>query len=104
MSWSVSTGTVDKTHADRFIDALGDPYIAERPASWDQLRAAKDVAKLLLKSVPGPFVSVSLYGHANGVGWQKCDGYANDSIGVTVSQQFVEGWPDQKIPEAINED
>jgi hypothetical protein len=104
MSWSVSTGIVNKSEVDSFIDALGDPYIAERPASWDQLKAAKDAAKLLLKSIPGPFVAVSLSGHANGVGWQKAQGCSNDEIHITVMQRCVEDLPKQRTPEASNED
>lgn len=84
MSWSASfTVPVLKADADRVIDFLtahGDP-----PAQ-DQLAAAKRVAKVLLASVPGPWVSVQLSGHANGVGWQKKDGWANDCISVSVQQ------------------
>lgn len=56
----------------------------------DQIRVAKAAAVELLKVIPGPYVSISLSGHANGVGWHKKDGYANDCISVSVSQ-WVEG-------------
>ena len=56
----------------------------------DQLHAARLAAKRLLHSIPGPYVMVSLSGHANGIGWQKKEGYANDSISVSVSQHLEE--------------
>ena len=91
MSWSATfPNPVSKAEAIAEIDKLGiavnDPdQIAELEAI-DQLQAAKDAAKLLLKSVPGPKITVSLSGHANGVGWQQRSGWANAGITVMVHQ------------------
>ncbi len=85
MSWSAGTKSVAKGDADAAIDAL----IAGtgQPTHDDQLRVAKQAAKLILTNIPGPFVTVSVSGHANGVGWQKKGGWSNDCISVNVSQQ-----------------
>lgn len=86
MSWSAGTKAVAKSEADAAIDAL--TTVTNDPQHEDQLRSAKQAAKLLLAIVPGPFVSISLSGHANGVGWQKKEGWANDCIAVNVTQMF----------------
>ncbi len=89
MSWNVGTKSIPKASADAVIDSLTTGITGlGADAMDDQLRVAKQAAKLLLANVPGPFVSVSLSGHANGVGWQKKEGWANDTITVTVSQMF----------------
>jgi len=75
---------VAKAEADAAIDAL--TTATNDPMHEDQLRVAKQAAKLLLASVPGPAVTISLSGHANGVGWQKKEGWANDCISVNVTQ------------------
>jgi|GEM_PF-5477823 len=85
MSWNVSTNIVRKVEAAWRIDQLTITPTSDEP-SFDQLEAAKRAAKELLKTLPGPFVTVSLAGHANGVGWQKKPSYANDTITVTVTQ------------------
>jgi hypothetical protein len=54
MTWAVSTGIINKNEIDKFIDALGDPYVAERPPSWDQLKAAKEAAKAFAQIHPRP--------------------------------------------------
>lgn len=86
MSWSAGTKAIAKSEADAAIDALTTG--TNDPQHEDQLRVAKQSAKLLLANVPGPFVSVSLSGHANGVGWQKKEGWSNDCISVNVTQMF----------------
>jgi len=86
MSWSTGTKYVAKSEADAAIDALTTG--TDDPKHEDQLRVAKQAAKLLLANVPGPFVIILLSGHANGVGWNKKDGWANDCIAVNVSQGF----------------
>lgn len=55
----------------------------------DQVESAKRAALELLKTIPGPFVGVTMSGHANGVGWHNKDGYATDFITVTVTQNTV---------------
>lgn len=90
MSWSVSfPKPVPKEQALFEINKLGpllpDTCLADLEAK-DQLDAAKDCARLMLKSVPGPLIMVRLSGHANGVGWQKKEGWANNFIQVTVTQ------------------
>lgn len=66
--------------------ALNEMEMLAPYTSIDQLDAAKRAAKELLKTLPGPFVRINFSGHANGVGWQKKAGYANDMITVSVSQ------------------
>jgi hypothetical protein len=88
MSWSASfQKPVLKCAAVAELDNLPKP---QEPAAMEQFQAAKDVAKLLLKSVPGPFVNVSMTGHANAIGWQKKEGWANDMISVSVYQMCDE--------------
>lgn len=101
MSWSVSLGrSVPKAEADAAIDALNLPgasgetdHPSPDPAMLDQLRVAKLAAKVLLANVPGPYVSVFMSGHANGVGWQKKEGWANDCISITVNQMCESDLP-----------
>ena len=80
MSWSESfVKPVRKHEAPGKIDDLhiscpgteDDENQQRYAAMFDQLQAAKDVAKLLLKSVPGPYIMVRMNGHANGTGWTK---------------------------------
>ncbi len=86
MSWSVSfKKPVEKCRVDTAIDELGD-QLSVHPPAFDQFQAAKDIAKALAKSIPGPYINISLSGHANGVGWYKKDGMANDTISVSASQ------------------
>lgn len=85
MSWSCSTPKVEKQQAENDIDAAMPGGLCDGPV-LDQLSAARRAAKELLKLIPGPYVVVSMSGHANGVGWQKKEGWANDAISVTVTQ------------------
>lgn len=85
MSWSTSTKKIAKRDVERELDNLSFPGVLEPPA-YDQVGAAKRAALELLKSVPGPLVMIHLSGHANGVGWQKKEGWSDDFISVTVSQ------------------
>lgn len=86
MSWSASfVRPVPKRAAAAAISALSTGQQTEGPAI-DQCELAKHVAHSLLPIVPGPFIQVTLSGHANGVGWQKKDGWANDCITVSVVQ------------------
>jgi len=88
MSWSIATAIVPKSAIEQAIEDLfvGVPELPTHEHVRDQVEAAKRGALEILKSVPGPYVSVSLLGHSNGVGWQKKDGYANDTISVSVTQ------------------
>lgn len=52
----------------------------------DQLQTAQRAAIEIVKNIPGPYVTVSMNGHGNGVGWQGKEGWANDTITVTVTQ------------------
>jgi len=86
MSWSANLKEkTAKRDIETAIDILLPDHVIDDMA-YDQLRAAKRAAKEIAKSVPGPFLSVILSGHANGVGWQKKEGWANDTISVTVTQ------------------
>lgn len=86
MSWSASfVKAVPKAQAEWEIDQLTTGGQTEGPAI-DQYQAAKRAAKELLKSMTGPYVYVSMAGHANGVGWQVKEGFANDTIYISVNQ------------------
>lgn len=86
MSWSASfTQPVRKVEAAAYIDRLSTGAQVEGPAV-DQCELAKKAAKELLAGIPGPFVQVTLSGHANGVGWQQKDGWANDAIYISIAQ------------------
>ena len=86
MSWSASfVKPVQKIDAAAFVDRLSTGAQVEGPAI-DQCEAAKRAVKELLPSLPGPYVMVSMSGHANGVGWQGKEGWVNDCISVSVTQ------------------
>lgn len=86
MSWSASfVKPVPKREAAAAISALSTGSQTEGPAI-DQCELAKHVAHSLLPIIPGPFIQVTLSGHANGVGWQKKDGWSNDCINVSICQ------------------
>jgi len=90
MSWSASfPKPVPKHAAAAAISALSTGPQTEGPAI-DQCELAKHVAHSLLPIIPGPYIQVSLSGHANGVGWQKKEGWSNDTISVNITQ-FTEG-------------
>lgn len=99
MSWSVTTNLVSKRNARAAISLLEIPETSEAWAH-EQLRIAQDAAKQILSGIPGPYVVISLSGHANGTGWNKKDGYANDSVTVSISQVCTE---DLKHYNTINE-
>lgn len=85
MSWSASTLPFDKNHKLYAIHLDIVPQDINGPM-LSQLNDAMDAAQLLIKSIPGPKVIVTLSGHANGVGWNKKDGWVDDCITVTVRQ------------------
>jgi hypothetical protein len=96
MSWTISTGLLSKGNAEKGIDRLeldagdGDSPSTYSAATLDQFQTAKNAAKELIKGMPGPYVTVSLSGHANGVGFQKSPGMSNDFISIGVAQQCSE--------------
>ena len=93
MSWSASfTKPVKKAEALDELDKLSTGAQTEAPAI-DQCRLAKIAVRELLLGIPGPYVTVSINGHANGVGWKKKEGWANDCISVTVTQMCEEDVP-----------
>lgn len=93
MSWSASfKEPVRKIDANAFVDRLNTGVQVEGPAI-DQCEAAKRAVKALLPSIPGPYVMVSISGHANGVGWQGKDGWANDCISVSITQMLESDLP-----------
>ena len=92
MSWSASTTkAVKKSEAPAAIDALSVSRfnVEDNAPMDDQIAVAKAAAKEICKVIPGPYVIVSLSGHANGVGWQEKSGYANDYIQVSVTQMMT---------------
>jgi hypothetical protein len=71
MSWSASfVKPVRRIDAAAWIDRLSTGAQIEGPAIA-QCEIAKTAAKGIIAAMPGPYVMVSLSGHANGVGWQK---------------------------------
>lgn len=87
MSWSTSTPKAPKAQVASKLGELSFPGVLE-PAALDQVDAAKRAALEILKTIPGPLIVVSLSGHANGVGWQAKEGWANDAITVSVTQHL----------------
>lgn len=97
MSWSITIRDVKKSEASAAIDEAqveryGGP---DNQPMDDQVRAAKQAAKALLDIVPGPMVLISINGHANGVGWHKSPQYANDCVGISVTQITEQDRPRQ---------
>jgi len=87
MSWSLEVRCVKKSELREALEIVVLPeYLANDGPMLDQVHAAFDAADLLAKSIPGPYISATFSGHANGVGWQKKEGMANDYINVTVMQ------------------
>jgi hypothetical protein len=87
MSWNISLGITEKKDAEWQLDKLTLITLSNNSTyAHDQLAAAKRAAKEILKTIPGPYVSVYLTGHANGVGWQKKEGCANETITASVTQ------------------
>lgn len=86
MSWSKSLPKPAlKEELDALLDALQPDEYMSGPMR-DQLRTAKAAAKLVAHNIPGPYVNVSMNGHANGVGWQSKEGWVNDCITINVGQ------------------
>lgn len=87
MSWSKSfSRPVPKNEVEITIDSLEFPDAANQGPAYDQFTLAKYAAKTLCAGIPGPFIQVSMSGHANGVGWQKKEGWSNDCITISVVQ------------------
>lgn len=86
MSWSASfVKPVRKIEAAAYVDRLSTGAQVEGPAI-EQCELAKSAVKALLPGIPGPYVQVSMSGHANGVGWQKKEGWSNDCINISITQ------------------
>lgn len=87
MSWTASILVVEKSKAlhSLYNELTISPQDIDGPM-LDQLSVAQDAAKVLLKNISGPKISISMHGHANGVGWSKKSGYTDDTITVSVSQ------------------
>lgn len=89
MSWSASVQSHSRENFDAAVDAS-----VSSPASLDehmqkQFDEAKAIIKAIAPVIPGPMLSASMAGHANGVGDHAKPGYANDFVTVTVTQQGV---------------
>jgi hypothetical protein len=91
MSWSVTTNLVSKGNAKAAIALLG-LNGNQIHSAWavDQLETAKNAAREIIKGISGPYLVVSLSGHANGTGWNSKAGYSSDTINVSVSQVCAE--------------
>lgn len=86
MSWSASVSS----HSRETFDAAVDTAVSS-PSTLDehmgkQFEKAKEIVKAIAPIIPGPDLSASMHGHANGVGDKRKPGYANDSITISVSQ------------------
>ena len=101
MSWSLSLGSIPRVGAEEVIaDAALPEYLASLPADDPdykqkaaaicQIQTAKAAALEIVKGMPGPFISVTLSGHANGTGWEPKEGWSDESINVSVNQQQQE--------------
>lgn len=95
MSWSLSfQRPVKKSEVDAAITALkleGYNFEPDVLASVEgQIEVAKSVAKQIVSAVAGPYIQVSLNGHANATGENPKPGWANDYISVSVTQCFEE--------------
>ncbi len=86
MSWSATVPVTEKAGIEQAIDAVVTSPADLNGPMFDQLHTAQLAAKLIARCTPGPKVHVSMSGHANGVGWQKKEGWANDCITVSVTQ------------------
>jgi hypothetical protein len=88
MSWAVGfLKAVPKYKVESEIDSLAFSGNAETDGpAFDQFKIAKEATKAICKGIPGPQIMVSLSGHANGIGWQKKEGWSNDMISVNVYQ------------------
>jgi hypothetical protein len=85
MSWTLSVNSVIKEQIDATLDGLPTPEYMDGPMK-DQLRVAKQAVKQIVANVPGPHLAITMSGHANGVGWQKKDGWVNDFITISIQQ------------------
>lgn len=87
MSWSASVGKHSRENFAAAVDAAVsspselDEYMAK------QFESAKAAVRAIALTIPGPMISASMSGHANGVGDNTKPGYANDFINVNVVQQ-----------------
>jgi len=86
MSWSASCcGTKAELGNGGVDTAPTSPAVLDQPMA-KQHAAARVVALQLIEQVPGPKLSISMAGHANGVGELAKPGSANDYITVSVTQ------------------
>lgn len=86
MSWSASVGSHSRETFDAAVDAAVSSPAALDEHMQKQFNKAKEVAKAIAPIIPGPMLSASMSGHANGVGDHKKEGWANDTMTVSVSQ------------------
>lgn len=84
MSWSASLRkAVDKNVGTLDFDI--NPQDISGPM-LDQFNVAKKAIETIIPNISGPKLQITMSGHANGIGWNKKEGYANDFITVTVYQ------------------
>lgn len=86
MSWSASVSAHSRENFGTAVDAAVSSPLELDEHMQKQFDAAKDVAKAIAPIVPGPMLSASMNGHANGVGDNVKPGFANDYVSVTVTQ------------------
>jgi len=86
MSWAASITPQSRENFDSAIDAVVPSPEALDEHMQKQFDKAKEIVKALAPIIPGPQLSASMAGHANGVGDNKKDGWANDSVTISVYQ------------------
>lgn len=87
MSWSASVPPTERgrNFADAVDLATTSPADLDEPMA-EQFNEAKRVVKELGMAIPGPKVSATMSGHANGVGDREKPGWSNDYVTITISQ------------------
>ena len=85
MSWSYTSPVMERDTAFDLISALVPDQTLKGPMRA-QFETAKLAAIQIAAVIPGPFIRVVMSGHANGIGWQEQDGWANDYLSVQVVQ------------------
>lgn len=96
MSWSKRTPIpILKSNVEQYLSSwrlepsdTGNPNAEsmQHMAMADQFETAKEAARVLARTVPGPYVGIQLSGHANATGWDTPVGMSGDAISVSVWQ------------------
>lgn len=86
MSWSASVSSHSRANFNAAVNSVApSPTVLDEHMA-KQFETAKEVIKTIASIIPGPMLSASMAGHANGVGDNPKPGWSNDYVTVTVSQ------------------